>query len=93
MTDQLTDEQCCVLNICPLCRDKPRTGVAARRALQEHLKRPINEAHKLWRAERYHQIFKRGGNTKTQEPITDRTIIQAIERTFGSEWACRISVS
>ena len=80
--------------ICPLCRDKPRnsTSCAARRALMEHLRRPIDNDHKLWFDAYYKKHFPVGGCRKPVAEINEVSILRSIHKVFGEAWSNRISI-
>lgn len=84
--------ECIASNTCPVC-SKQHSGVSARRGLQAHLKRPLDDAHILWFKTQYKDAFPRpGGNMRLKQAVTEQTIVEAIKTTFGAEWAARVSI-
>lgn len=80
-------------NECPLCKNGPRKAkVCPRRALQEHIRSSKDKAHIMWREQHYAAHFKHGGKM-SEQAVTTADVIEAVQKSFGIDWAQRISVN
>jgi hypothetical protein len=85
--------ECISRNECPVCHVARKGLLNPRKALQEHLRRATDAAHKMWFEASYKQYFVHGGDKIHRPPVSEKTIKEAIRATYGEEWAGRVTIA
>jgi hypothetical protein len=70
-------------HICPVCRRSSRTSADPHRTLKQHMRRAVDEHHRLWNTLYWKQVFRRSGERFAPRIKSIRDVEDQIASIYG----------